>query len=215
MNWNGAVREWEIIGFSYDMDEQGPTAAGGEPTFVNFRTHLARKYQFYLWKTLLPNCMIAIFTFLTPFFPSDVIAERISYIATLVVSTLALLFVVGESLPKLDSLTLIDKCMFLTMSIEIILALSSVAVLYYHTLRGEAFAVTLDLYVSAAVLAAYLFLNAHFCAKVVRRRKEHWGKEIELGCVPMEQLQEKSRQQVRAKAAGEGRAAIVAMGVAT
>jgi hypothetical protein len=31
----------------------------------------------------------------------------------------------------------------------------------------------------------------------------------------MEQLQEKSRQQVRAKAAGEGRAAIVAMGVAT
>jgi len=62
----------------------------------------------------------------------DNTADRINYMATLILSTLALLFVVGDSLPKLDKPTLIDKCMFVTMSAEILLALSSVVVVHNY-----------------------------------------------------------------------------------
>lgn len=65
LNWNGEVREWEILGFSYEIDEKPPTAAGSQVTIVPFRVHLGRKYHFYVWKTMVPNFMIAIFAFLT------------------------------------------------------------------------------------------------------------------------------------------------------
>ena len=194
LNWDGTVREWEIEGFSYDIEEKQGTAAGSEVTLFHFRIHLSRKYSFYVWKTLFPNFVLGMFTFLTPFFPREEQGDRVNYVATLLLSTLALLFVVGDSLPKLDSPTLIDKCMIVTMALEIVMALN--AVIVSAMLDGK-FGALVDTWLAVALLVSYLVVNIILIRRVVVRRRSHRKEELDKGCMSMLELQGTAREKRR------------------
>ena len=113
--WNGTIPEWQMHGVSTRVDHRSPI------TVVTLEFHMSRQWGYYLYKALVPLYMLTILTFSVFQFDVLDVQNRAHLVVTCFLASSATLHVVGESLPKTDFLTLIDKAILLsTVNIVII-----------------------------------------------------------------------------------------------
>jgi len=114
MFWNGAINEWDLHSYSTQV-LQKPSPAGFTMTLVQVRFHIIRAYTYYLVKTVVPLIVLTVASHLVILIPPSDIADRLACAFTIFVANFALLYVVGEHVPRVDFLTKIDRIVFLTL----------------------------------------------------------------------------------------------------
>ena len=77
--------------------------------------HVSRKYGFYEMKVLLPLVLLTNGSFLLMLEGADSIGERMELMFTMFLAAFALLYVVGETVPRVDFLTTIDRIIYLSL----------------------------------------------------------------------------------------------------
>ncbi|EJK62710.1 hypothetical protein THAOC_16664 [Thalassiosira oceanica] len=122
LGWGGKVNEFKMLGWKEVVIN--PKTAG-PPIIFKFDLQLARKWNYYLWKVCVPLWIIVL-TSIAPYGidPSE-FQGRLEVIFTLLLSSVALLYVVQESIPKISFLTVIDKVVIaslLSLAISVLFA---------------------------------------------------------------------------------------------
>jgi len=92
--------------------------------------HISRKAGFYFWKVLLPIYMLAGLSLVSFLLDAQDFAERLNMNVTLFLASFAMLYVLGEHLPKTDFLISVDLVIITTS-----LALVAACVLAYVVKR--------------------------------------------------------------------------------
>jgi len=107
--WDGQVPEWTLYGVSHELMLDPPDAAGNERSQLDLKFYVARKSMFYLYKVLIPLWLTVMLGLAACAMDVDQYVDRIGHTATMFLASFAMLFVVGDSLPKTDFLTAIDQ----------------------------------------------------------------------------------------------------------
>ena len=107
---------------------QNPLDDPSQPILFKFDIHLARKPTFYYLKILLPLWLIVL-TSLAPYaVDTDDLQGRLEVLVTLLLSAIAFLYIVQESLPKKSQLTVIDKVVISSLVSLVLAVLFSVLI---------------------------------------------------------------------------------------
>jgi len=164
LGWGGKVNEFKMLGWSVDVINPD---CPSKPIVVKFDIHLVRKFEYYMWKVMLPLWLI-ILTSLAPYgIEVDDFQGRLEVMFTLLLSTVTLLYVVQESIPKVSFLTVVDKVVIATL-----LALS-LSVLFSYLVVRSAHPETLNTMLAIANQAAYWLANIVLLVPPYWRYKRH------------------------------------------
>lgn len=169
--WTGEISEWYLHGVSAKIIEKEPGSNGWESTEVPIFFHVRRKASYYLWKVLLPLYLLTMLAMTTFHHKTDNISDRASLASTYFLAAFALLYVVGECLPKTDFLTGIDLVIVLTLVSIAFTGLASVALRDIHEARGVEMAERWNLILELGVCSLYTLGNlAIFLPALWRQR---------------------------------------------
>lgn len=102
----GKIPEFQILGWSQNVTIPDDAAI---PMCFKFEFHLVRKAQYYYLKVLLPLWLLVITSVSAFGIEPEDLSGRLQVLVTLLLSTIAFLYVVQESVPKINHLTVIDK----------------------------------------------------------------------------------------------------------
>ncbi len=106
LGWGGKIQEFNMLGWSQDVQNpEIPTI----PIIFKFDIHLVRMASFYVYKVLFPLWLITITSMATFAIDPLDLQGRLEVLFTLLLSTIALVYVVQESIPKISFLTMVDK----------------------------------------------------------------------------------------------------------
>lgn len=106
------VQEFNILGWSQNViNPELPMF----PMVFKFDINLVRMAGFYVHKVLFPLWLIAITSMATYALDTTDLQGRLEVIFTLLLSTIAFVYIVQDSIPKVSFLTLIDKIVNLTL----------------------------------------------------------------------------------------------------
>ena len=106
LGWGGKVQEFNMLGWSQDVKNPEIPSI---PIVFKFDIHLVRMASFYVYKVLFPLWLITITSMATFAIDPLDLQGRLEVLFTLLLSTIALLYVVQESIPKISFLTMVDK----------------------------------------------------------------------------------------------------------
>ena len=90
---------------------------------LQIQLHLKRHVNFYFFKVVFPLLLITCLNFMGFFLEDDNLGERLAHNITLFLSALALLYVVGQDLPKTTFLTSIDRIVVVTLTLIFVTSL--------------------------------------------------------------------------------------------
>jgi hypothetical protein len=130
--WSGDMDEWSTLGMSYQIVGHPKLAHAPQRVELNLFVHVKRKYGFYIWKVLLPLYLIQALMYCVGTHPTDDISGRLGFTVTGFLAAFAMLYIVGDNLPKMERLTTIDKVITLTTLSIVALAIGSCAVYKIH-----------------------------------------------------------------------------------
>jgi len=123
--FHGKVAEWTLHGVSTAI-EHVTDEMGLHSTDLHFGVHISRGAAYYFWKALMPLYLLTILSFTTFEFDVDDLPSRNETVSTYFLAAFAMLYVVGESLPRTDFLTKIDVVIVLTTTWLVIIGIVSV-----------------------------------------------------------------------------------------
>ena len=87
----------------------GPTGSGNYYSNIDFVVIAHRNFMFYVWKVILLLFFLVASSWM-PLWQSPLeFADRFNETLTLLLATVAFLFVVNDSLPRVSYLTILDK----------------------------------------------------------------------------------------------------------
>ena len=96
--WDGTIFEWNLLGFSTNIEIGGPhPTAGYEQSSITLFVHASRKSMFYVWKAILPLSFLIILASAVFSFDVGDIADRTGAVSTYFLACFAMLFVVGDA----------------------------------------------------------------------------------------------------------------------
>ncbi|GMH92329.1 hypothetical protein TrVE_jg2597 [Triparma verrucosa] len=108
LDWSTKVHEFRLHGLSTNIEEQSTDSNGAQMNYVNISFHLSREAGYYFWKVLLPLWTLTILNFTAFEFDTADLSDRMGFISTCFLAGYAMLYVVGDSIPKMSFLTSID-----------------------------------------------------------------------------------------------------------
>lgn len=112
--WNGCIAEFDVLGISLGVEDKPATSSGQEVSELLFKFHIARKTGFYFWKVLMPIYMLAGLSLASFLLDVQAFGERMNMNVTLFLASFAMLYVLGEHLPKTDFLISVDLVIITT-----------------------------------------------------------------------------------------------------
>lgn len=125
----GKIPEFQILGWAQKVTiPDDPTI----PMCFKFDIHLFRKEAFYYLKVMLPLWLLVITSVAAYGIEPEELASRLEVLVTLLLSAIAFLYIVQESIPKINHLTVIDKVVILSLVTVSLMFLSHV---YFHTIK--------------------------------------------------------------------------------
>jgi len=133
-HFSGRINEWELHGMSTNIFEV-ETVTGQEQSCVHLGFHISRTVTYYFWKALLPLYLVTILSFTTFEFQVEDLESRSSTIGTYFLAASALLYVVGDALPRTSFLTKIDQVIIFSITCIVTIGISSI--LLYHMVATE------------------------------------------------------------------------------
>jgi len=128
--WDGHVAEFDVLGISLGVEDKPATSSGQEVSELLVKFHISRKVAFYFWKVLLPIYMLAGLSLASFLLDVQAFGERLNMNVTLFLASFAMLYVLGEHLPKTDFLISVDLVIITTS-----LALVAACILAYVVKR--------------------------------------------------------------------------------
>jgi len=136
------LTEFDVLGFSKECYEN----VGGnkaEYTHTKITLHVARRWQYYIYKVAVPQLLCTVFCFSSLFYPIETegmqtvdgifnsrldansLMERNNVAATILLASFALLYVVAGSMPKTSYQTTMDLWVLMNMFIQFVVAFTS------------------------------------------------------------------------------------------
>ncbi len=159
LSWRGAMAEWDILGVSTSIEELPPKVEGIEITQVTLGLHVARRSKYYVWKALLPLYMLTGLSMGTFHFDTEDLEGRYATVSTFFLAAFAMLYVVGEALPRTDFLTKIDTVIVITTTTLFVTGISALALAKVHKTFGQDVADRCNLIVECVLIGAYVLAN--------------------------------------------------------
>ena len=126
-------------------------------TKVMLSFNIARKSEFYLAKVTAPLAVLTTAGHFVHFLPTTELADRLDGAFTMFLAAIALLYVVGDLVPRVDFLTTIDRMIFITLGMLLWLGVESAAVYYGEERYGFSLTQvrTVDTIVGLSTLVGY------------------------------------------------------------
>jgi hypothetical protein len=152
------VPEWQLLGVSTVVDEQPTNANGVDLTQVSFSFHVHRKSGFFVWKVLVPLYVLIVLCFSGFLFDTADLPGRMGHTMTGFLAAAATLYVVGESLPKVDFLTKIDQMVTSCTLLLAFMAISFCIIGVWQEEYGEDWAKRWN-WIAAAALGIFFVLS--------------------------------------------------------
>jgi len=122
LGWGGKIPEFQILGWSQKVTTPYDVA---QPICFKFDFHLVRKANFYYLKIMLPLWLLVLSSVAAFGIETDDLGARLEVLFTLLLSTIAFLYIIQESIPKINRLTVIDKVVLaslLTLALSVLFA---------------------------------------------------------------------------------------------
>ena len=133
--FSGKISEWLLHSYRPKMIV-AKNPAGFTITKVMLSFNIARKSEFYLAKTTAPLAVLTTAGHFVHFLPTTELADRLNGAFTMFLAAFALLYVVGDHVPRVDFLTTIDRMIFITLFLLLWLGIESAAVYYGEARYG-------------------------------------------------------------------------------
>ena len=102
----GKIPEFQILGWSQNVTCPDEPSI---PLCFKFDFHLVRKAQYYYLKVMFPLWLLVVSSLSAFGIEPEDLSGRLQVLMTLLLSTIAFLYVVQESVPKINHLTVIDQ----------------------------------------------------------------------------------------------------------
>ena len=157
--FSGKISEWLLHSYRPKMIV-AKNPAGFTITKVMLSFNIARKSEFYLAKTTAPLAVLTTAGHFVHFLPTTELADRLNGAFTMFLAAFALLYVVGDHVPRVDFLTTIDRMIFITLFLLLWLGIESAAVYYGEERYGLSLKVVrqIDTIAGLATFIGYLLL---------------------------------------------------------
>ena len=154
--FSGTISEWLLHSYRPKMIvAKNPN--GFTITKVMLSFNIARKSEFYLAKVTAPLAVLTTAGHFVHFLPTTELADRLNGAFTMFLAAIALLYVVGDLVPRVDFLTTIDRMIFITLGMLLWLGVESAAVYYGEERYGFSLTQvrTVDTIVGLSTLVGY------------------------------------------------------------
>jgi len=148
----GKIPEFQILGWAQKVTIPDDSAL---PMCFKFDIHLFRKEAFYYLKVMLPLWLLVITSVAAYGIEPEELASRLEVLVTLLLSTIAFLYIVQESIPKINHLTVIDKVVILSLVTLVLSVLFS----FILSRLSEAEAGRLNIVFALVYLSFYVLMN--------------------------------------------------------
>jgi hypothetical protein len=159
MFWSGRIAEFEMQGISSQIHETEISSSGTENTTVTLSVHISRNPGHYFMKALVPLYLLTTLSMTTFHFETDNLSDRNQTVSTYFLAAFAMLYVVGEALPKTDFLTKIDAVIVLTTCSLAFTGIASLALAKVHEKLGQEVADLWNFYVEIGMIVGYVLFN--------------------------------------------------------
>ena len=194
MFFSGQINEWLLHSYTTSVSSS-KNPAGFTLTLVSVQFHLVRRYQYYLTKIVVPLCFLAVCSHLIHFLPCAELGDRLANTFTMFLAAFALLYVVGETVPRVDFLTTIDRIIYLSLFVLCWLGLES-AILYYLEQGGFAHSTWLDRGLGVASLLVFAGSVGLLVVPAI------WRQDADVRAIERAQTEAKEAERVAAEREG-------------
>jgi hypothetical protein len=127
-----SIPEWHIERVGERIESSTALRSATPFSRIVLEIDVAREWGFYLWKILLPLVVIVALSWSIFWMSEERVAVRSRITATGVLTIVAYQFVVGEDLPRIAYLTLLDKVMILSFVLLAITVVQSLIVAQFQ-----------------------------------------------------------------------------------
>ena len=110
--FRGDLTEWKMLGCSLDCESNNNEEVTQE---VCLFFHYARRNSYYIYKVLLPTLMMGLVSCWVFFIDVLDLTSRLNFLLTAILSTFALLFVIGADIPRAEKLMCLDKIILMSL----------------------------------------------------------------------------------------------------
>ena len=168
IEWGGYVSEWQLLG-THVRSSVFVTGAKDRIVQAELGFWVQRKTGYYLYKVVFMLWFIVILALSTYSLEIEDLPNRLNQMITMFLTASAMLFVVDGLLPKTDFLTRIDKLIFCTMLVLVLLTGGFVTTEYVSSTDVKA-ANLIDSVMWMAMISLYGLFNMYlFLGPVIRR----------------------------------------------
>jgi hypothetical protein len=127
-----SIPEWHIERVGTRIMSSSALRSAEPFSRIVLEIDVAREWGFYVWKIMLPMVIIVALSWSIFWMSDERLAARSRIAATGVLTIVAFQFVVGEALPRIAYLTLLDKVMITSFTILSVTVLQSMIVSRYQ-----------------------------------------------------------------------------------
>jgi hypothetical protein len=127
-----SIPEWRIERVGTRLESSRAPRSASAFSRIVLEIDVIREWGFYLWKIMLPLVIIVALSWSIFWMTDESIAGRTRITATGVLTIVAYQFVVGEDLPRIAYLTLLDKVMILSFVLLAVTVVQSLIVAQYQ-----------------------------------------------------------------------------------
>ena len=170
--WDGSILEWKLHGVSTQFEVQPKhPAAGYEQTYLFVNMHMSRRSNFFVWKVLMPQFSIIVLALTAFGFDLTDVPSRAGLVSTYFLASFAMLFVIGDSIPKLDFLTCIDTLVAASSGLLLVIGLAALPISWVANFNPELAGQVNAALACACAFALFATYGFVFAPPVLRKRR--------------------------------------------
>eukprot|EP00568_Trieres_chinensis_P018429 CAMPEP_0183327788 /NCGR_PEP_ID=MMETSP0160_2-20130417/83946_1 /TAXON_ID=2839 ORGANISM="Odontella Sinensis, Strain Grunow 1884" /NCGR_SAMPLE_ID=MMETSP0160_2 /ASSEMBLY_ACC=CAM_ASM_000250 /LENGTH=390 /DNA_ID=CAMNT_0025495933 /DNA_START=754 /DNA_END=1926 /DNA_ORIENTATION=+ len=113
VGWNGKVNEFQILGWNHEVIHPPMQS---KPIIFKFEINITRKANFYYLKIFAPLWLLVLTSLAAYTLETDDLGSRYEFLVTVLLTTVAFVYIVQELLPKKSLLTVVDKVVVCSMT---------------------------------------------------------------------------------------------------
>eukprot|EP00056_Hartaetosiga_gracilis_P019289 m.246969 g.246969 ORF g.246969 m.246969 type:complete len:281 (-) comp75641_c0_seq1:47-889(-) len=131
------LRDWTLVPKQVVFEEKTSIATSTKSySNVDYIIPISRKYMFYIYKVIVINLIMLIWSWVVFWMDHDAIGDRMSISITMFLASVAFVFVISDKLPKVEFLTVLDK-MLLFVFVSLFLSAVESFVVYVSLDNGN------------------------------------------------------------------------------
>jgi hypothetical protein len=149
---------------------------GGMEMSLSLLFVISRQTPYYFWKVLLPLYLVTALSFTAFHYDTDNLTERSALTSSYFLASFAMLYVVGDSLPKTHFLTRVDKLIVSTIMTISLSGLLSRLIFSVHQRQGKEVAEKLNQWIEVSLVALYTISNLWAFGPPFLKMRKHFAK---------------------------------------